>query len=47
MESVTSACREAFDTLDPIQHHEGGHPRKGTVDLIPIHPITEETRYHK
>ena len=47
MESVTSACREAFDTLDAIEHHEGGHPRKGTVDLIPIHPITEETRYLK
>ena len=26
-----------------INLHRGGHPRKGVVDLIPIHPITEET----
>ena len=26
-----------------IAEHEGGHPRKGAVDLIPIHPLNEET----
>ena len=26
-----------------INEHKGGHPRKGIVDLIPIHPITENT----
>ena len=23
--------------------HQGGHPRKGIVDLIPIHPISKQT----
>ena len=26
-----------------IHEHEGGHPRKGVVDLIPIHPISDST----
>ena len=26
-----------------INSHYGGHPRKGVIDLIPIHPITENT----
>ena len=26
-----------------INSHYGGHPRKGIIDLIPIHPITENT----
>ena len=26
-----------------INQHQGGHPRKGVVDLIPIHPISENT----
>ena len=26
-----------------INQHQGGHPRKGVVDLIPIHPISNIT----
>ena len=26
-----------------INQHQGGHPRKGVVDLIPIHPISDKT----
>ena len=40
--AVIGACKEAFALID-MQDHEGGHPRLGSVDLIPIHPITEET----
>ena len=39
---MVSACREAFQLIDLAQHR-GGHPRLGAVDLIPVHPITEET----
>jgi len=41
---VTESCKAAFNLLEPISNHQGGHPRKGTVDLIPIHPIAEDTR---
>jgi len=40
--AVVGASKEAFKLID-MQIHEGGHPRLGSVDLIPIHPITEET----
>ena len=39
---MISASRTALDNID-LRQHEGGHPRKGSVDLIPIHPITEST----
>ena len=26
-----------------IKEHQGGHPRKGVVDLIPLHPISDKT----
>ena len=41
-DAVVSACREAFRLID-LQHHRGLHPRLGAVDLIPVHPSTEET----
>ena len=31
-----------MDLVD-LKEHDGGHPRKGVVDLIPIHPITDST----
>ena len=37
---VTQACQEAFRTLGPTHDF----PRLGTIDLIPLHPITEATR---
>ena len=40
--AVIGASKEAFALIN-MQNHEGGHPRLGSVDLIPIHPITEET----
>ena len=39
---VVNASKEAFISID-ISKHEGGHPRKGAVDLIPIHPLNEFT----
>ena len=40
---VLGAALAALDILPAISSHQGGHPRKGTVDLIPIHPITDGT----
>lgn len=39
---IVSAARRALDLID-LSEHSGGHPRKGTVDLIPIHPISNLT----
>ena len=39
---VVNASKEALISID-ITKHEGGHPRKGAVDLIPIHPLNEFT----
>ena len=39
---MVSACKEAFRLID-LEQHRGLHPRLGAVDLIPVHPITEET----
>ena len=39
---VVRACCAALDNLPAIRHHHGGHPRQGTVDLIPIHPVTND-----
>ena len=41
-QAVTSAVTAALHTID-LRHHEGGHPRLGAVDLIPLHPISEDT----
>ena len=41
-DAVVSACREAFQLIDLLQHR-GVHPRLGAVDLIPVHPLTEQT----
>lgn len=38
-ESVFRACQVAYREID-LERHTGGHPRLGSVDLIPIHTIT-------
>lgn len=38
-ESVYKACSVAYEKID-LSKHSGGHPRLGSVDLIPIHPLT-------
>ena len=40
--AVVSACEAATRLID-MRTHIGGHPRLGSVDLIPLHPITEDT----
>lgn len=37
---ILQACIEAFKRID-LGNQEGGHPRLGAVDLIPIHPLSE------
>jgi len=41
-EAILSASKTACSLID-LREHKGGHPRLGAVDLIPIHPLTEET----
>ena len=41
-ESLTQCCKEAFRLIE-ISKHKGGHPRLGSVDLISVHPLCEET----
>ena len=36
---MTGACKKAYELID-LNQHEGGHPRLGSVDLVPIHPIS-------
>ena len=38
-ESVYQACALAYENID-LSKHSGGHPRLGSVDLVPIHPIS-------
>lgn len=40
-ESVLRACQVAYKEID-LEKHEGGHPRLGSVDLVPIHTISPE-----
>ena len=37
--SIVQACTKAFGTVD-LKNQEGGHPRLGSVGLIPIHPLS-------
>lgn len=37
-DSIYRACVTAYEHID-LSKHYGGHPRLGSVDLIPIHPI--------
>eukprot|EP00795_Rhopilema_esculentum_P009299 gene9299-16997_t len=37
---IFQACKQAFKAID-LTRHEGGHPRLGAVDLIPIHPLSK------
>ena len=39
--AVLAAAQQAYASID-LNHHHGGHPRLGAVDLIPIHPITPD-----
>lgn len=39
-DSVSAACIKACDLID-LRTHDGGHPRLGAIDLVPIHPISE------
>ena len=43
LEHAVVSAFEAANTLIDIRGHSGGHPRLGSVDLIPLHPITEDT----
>ncbi|XP_067891819.1 formiminotransferase N-terminal subdomain-containing protein [Heterodontus francisci] len=38
--SVVTACTEAYDLID-MEHHDGIHPCLGSVDLVPIYPLSE------
>uniref|UniRef100_UPI00398EBA85 formiminotransferase N-terminal subdomain-containing protein n=1 Tax=Pristiophorus japonicus TaxID=55135 RepID=UPI00398EBA85 len=38
--SVVAACTEAYDLID-MKHHDGIHPCLGSVDLVPIYPLSE------
>jgi glutamate formiminotransferase len=37
--AVMNACKVAFQEIS-LQNHTGNHPRLGSVDLIPIYPIS-------
>ena len=37
--SVVNACKAAYQEIN-LKDHIGGHPRLGSVDLIPIYPIS-------
>lgn len=37
-ESVFRACKTAYEHIN-LSDHSGSHPRLGSVDLVPIHPI--------
>lgn len=38
--SVEAACKTAFELID-LSKQEGVHPRLGAVDLVPLHPLSE------
>jgi len=40
--SIVAAASQAIQLID-MEQHVGGHPRLGAVDLVPVHPIAEET----
>ncbi|XP_023334868.1 uncharacterized protein LOC111706268 [Eurytemora carolleeae] len=40
-DAVTSTSCQVMKYID-IRVHQGGHPRLGAVDLIPIHPLTPD-----
>ncbi|XP_071521279.1 uncharacterized protein [Panulirus ornatus] len=37
---VEAACKTAYELID-LSKHEGVHPRLGAVDLVPLHPVSE------
>ncbi|XP_078610465.1 uncharacterized protein LOC144881336 isoform X2 [Branchiostoma floridae x Branchiostoma japonicum] len=38
-EAVFQACTSAYQHIN-LSRHEGGHPRLGSVDLVPLHPLS-------
>ncbi|XP_033097465.1 glutamate formimidoyltransferase-like [Anneissia japonica] len=40
-DSVYRACQSAFEQIN-LSKHSGGHPRLGAVDLVPVHPLSED-----
>ncbi|XP_078084804.1 formiminotransferase N-terminal subdomain-containing protein isoform X1 [Mustelus asterias] len=38
--SIVAACTEAYDLID-MEQHDGIHPCLGSVDLVPIYPLSE------
>lgn len=39
---VELACKTAYNLID-LSNHSGIHPRLGSVDLVPLHPISIDT----
>ncbi|XP_077980722.1 uncharacterized protein LOC144435955 [Glandiceps talaboti] len=39
--SLYYSCRKAYELID-LSVHSGGHPRLGAVDLVPIHPLSDD-----
>ena len=39
---MEAACKTAYNLID-LRNHEGIHPRLGSVDLVPLHPISQDT----
>ena len=39
---MLALCREACQLVD-LREHAGNHPCLGAVDLVPIHPLTDDT----
>lgn len=37
---MEAACRTAYELID-LSKQKGVHPRLGAVDLVPLHPISE------
>ena len=40
-QSVYNACVQAYHDVD-LSQQEGGHPRLGAVDLVPIYPLSAD-----
>ena len=37
---MEAACKTAYELID-LSKQQGVHPRLGAVDLVPLHPISE------
>ncbi|CAM9613544.1 unnamed protein product [Lampetra fluviatilis] len=45
-ESLVSACVRACALID-VSAHSGGHPCLGSVDLVPVHPLSDSVGLHE